>query len=192
MCERGQKAAFLCSQGLKGKGRWRRQRTYSCCWHTGPEGRSHSASALSAYSARSAAAPGWPRSSDPDLSSDCLVNPCKPQICSPPECQLLLSSGCSAWGPHFWCDSYGSALSGPGSLASSLPGQVCLRWQVSHKLLAVHRSYWRKAQDSWAAAGFPSLLVRMWGNCHQARRSGDCNSEKKKENNSARSSEHHT
>ena len=70
--------------------------TYSCCWHRGPEGRSHSASTLSAYSAHSAAAPGCPRSSDPDLSSDCLVNPCKSQICSPPECQLWLSSGCSA------------------------------------------------------------------------------------------------
>lgn len=70
--------------------------TYSCYWHTEPEGRSHSVSTLSAYSAHSAAAPGYPMSSDPDLSADCLANPCKSQIYSPPECQLLLSSGCSA------------------------------------------------------------------------------------------------
>lgn len=82
-------------------------------------------------------------------------------------------------GPHFWCDSYGSALQGPGSPASSLPGLVCLRWWVSHKLLAVHRSYWRKARDSWAVADSPVLLVRMWGNSHQARRSGDCSNEEK-------------
>lgn len=83
-------------------------------------------------------------------------------------------------GPHFWCDSYGSALQGPGSLANSPPVLVYLKKLVSQKLLVAHGSYWRKAQDSWAAADFPALLVRMWGNSHLARSSGDCSSGKKK------------
>lgn len=94
-------------------------------------------------------------------------------------------------GPHFWCDSYGSALQGPGSLANSPPVLVYLKKLVSQKLLVAHGSYWRKAQDSWAAADFPALLVRMWGNSHLARSSGDCSSGKKKESNSAKSIECH-
>lgn len=76
-CGRQQRAASFTPKAWRRKADEEGKQTYSCCWHKGPEGRSHSVSTLLTYSVHSAAAPGCPMSWDPGLSDNCLVNPCK-------------------------------------------------------------------------------------------------------------------